>query len=93
VRTILRWLGLVFALIVARILPSLLVLVAILWLAAVGLRDLGLQPPTAAQIAQRLDAASRDFAPLVQRIRAATAIAAPAASASSAAASDAQSQR
>ena len=72
-KTLLKWFGLVFALMVARILPALLILAAIIFLIGHGLQSLGLQVPTPAQIEQRLDAARTDFAPLLARIRASTA--------------------
>ena len=72
-KTLLKWFGLVFALMVARILPALIVLAVIVFLLGQGLQSLGLQVPSRQQIAQRIDAARADFAPLLARIRAATA--------------------
>ena len=72
-KALLKWFGLVFALMVARILPALVILAVIIFLIGHGLQSLGLQVPTPAQIEQRLDAARTDFAPLLARIRASTA--------------------
>ncbi|MDY0331136.1 MAG: hypothetical protein RBR52_11670 [Thiomonas sp.] len=71
-KTLLRWLGLVFTLIVARILLAAAVLVVMIFAITAGLNALGLRPPTAAEIEQRLAPALREIAPIVQRIRAAS---------------------
>lgn len=70
-KTLLRWLGLVFTLIVARILIAVAVLSVVIFLITTGLQSLGLQLPTAQEIEQRLQPALREISPVIDRIRAA----------------------
>lgn len=83
-RTLLRWLGLVLSLIVARILLALAILAGVIFLIDVGLQSVGLPIPTVAQIEQRMQPALHQLTPVWQRIHGASA---PLAGASSAPAS------
>ncbi|CDW96330.1 MULTISPECIES: hypothetical protein [unclassified Thiomonas] len=67
-KTLLRWLGLVLTLIVARVLLALAILGGVVFLIGTGLQSAGLPIPTAAQIEQRMQPALHQLAPLLQRI-------------------------
>jgi len=89
-KTLLKWFGLVFALMVARILPALIVLAVIIFLVGRGLQSLGLRPPTLQQIEARLDAARVELRPLLSRIRGAVQLPSAASSAQASAPQPAQ---
>jgi hypothetical protein len=67
-RTLLRWLGLVLTLIVARVLLALVILAGVVFLIGTGLQSAGLPIPTAAQIERRLQPALHQLAPVWLRI-------------------------
>ncbi len=71
-RTLLRWLGLVLSLIVARVLIAAAILAAVIFLIGQGMQSLGLQPPTQQDIVQRLQPALHELQPLIDRIQRAT---------------------
>ena len=68
-RTLLRWLGLLFTLIVARVLLALLILAGVLFLIDTGLNAAGLHLPTVQEIAQRAQPALHELQPLLARIQ------------------------
>jgi len=70
-KTLLRWIGLLFTLIFARVLIALAILAGVLFVIGAGLQSLGLRPPTEQQIDAQLAQARVEFAPLLARIRAA----------------------
>lgn len=72
-KVLLRWFAFVLVLIGARVLLALAILAGVLVIISEGLQAAGLRAPPQQQIAQRLDAARADLAPLLARIRAATA--------------------
>lgn len=68
-KTLLRWLGLVLSLIVARILLALAILAGVLFLIDAGLNAAGLRLPTVQEIAQRMQPALHEMQPLWTRIQ------------------------
>ena len=68
-RTLLRWLGLVLSLIVARVLLALAILAGVLFLIDTGLNAAGLRLPTVPEIVQRAQPALHDLQPLWVRIQ------------------------
>lgn len=71
-RTLLRWLGLVFTLVLARVLIALAILAAVIFLIDTGLQSAGLHLPTQQEIVQRLQPALHELQPLIDRIQRAT---------------------
>jgi len=70
-KTLLRWLMLLFTLVVARVLIGLAIFAGVIFVIGQGMQSLGLQPPTEQQIEARLDAARFELRPLLARIRSA----------------------
>lgn len=68
-KTLLRWLGLVLSLIVARVLLALLILAGVLFLIDTGLNAAGLHLPTVQEIVQRMQPALHEMQPLWVRIQ------------------------
>lgn len=70
-KTLLRWLMLLFTLVAARVLLALAIFAGVLFVILQGMQLLGLQPPTSQQIEARLDAARVELRPLLSRIHSA----------------------
>jgi hypothetical protein len=68
-KTLLRWLMLLFTLVAARVLFALAIFAGVIFAIGQGMQSLGLQPPTLQQIDARLDAARVELRPLLSRIR------------------------
>jgi hypothetical protein len=68
-KTLLRWLMLLFTLFAARVLFALAIFAGVIFAIGQGMQSLGLQPPTLQQIDARLDAARVELRPLLSRIR------------------------
>lgn len=68
-KTLLRWLGLVLSLIVARVLLAAAILAGVLFVIDAGLNAAGLQLPTTQEIAQRMQPALLELQPLLARIQ------------------------
>jgi len=77
-KTLLRWIVLLLALIVARVLLALALLAGAAFLIDAGLQSLGLPVPSQQEIAQRLDAAREQLAPLLARIHGTASVPQPA---------------
>ena len=80
-KTLLRWLSLVLALIAARLLIAAAILGGIIFVIGAGLQAAHLPVPTLAQIEARITPALRQIAPAMQRLRGVAAAATPANSA------------
>lgn len=90
-RTLLRWLALVLALIAARVLIAAAILGGIIFVIGAGLQAAHLPVPTVAQIEARIAPALHQIEPELQRLRGAASAPAPANSAAASAPQPAQS--
>jgi len=68
-KTLLRWLMLLFTLVVARVLLALAILGGVIFVIGQGMQSLGLKPPTLQEIEQRIQPALLELRPLLLHIR------------------------